>query len=422
MIKFILKGVFRDHHRSLFPVLIVTIGVTLTIIAQAWVNGVFSDMIEFNARFKTGHVRILTKGYAENLDQLPNDYALLEIDSLISRLQKDYPQVTWARRTQFGGLIDIPDESGETRIQGPALGLALDILSKNSLEIQRLNLKNAIKQGRLPTQQGEILLSEQFAQKLGVQPGDIATLITATMYGSMAISNYVLSGTVEFGTKAMDKGAVIMDITDAQILLNMENGTGELLGYLPSQYDPKKATQLQQSFTQKYSVAKDETGLVMLTIKDDEFLGGYLEIIDTMAGAMIFIFLLIMSVVLWNSGLLGALRRYGEVGVRLAIGESKNHVYESLILESLAVGIIGSVIGTGFGLLLASLLEKGIDVGDMMQNSTIMMQSVFRGKITPATYYIGFVPGIFSTMMGTILSGIGIYKRQTAQLFKELEA
>jgi len=50
-----------------------------------------------------------------------------------------------------------------------------------------------------------------------------------------------------------------------------------------------------------------------------------------------------------------------------------------------------------------------------------MFPSVLRASISSETFYIGFFPGLFSTVLGTALSGIGIYKRQTAQLFKELE-
>jgi putative ABC transport system permease protein len=58
----------------------------------------------------------------------------------------------------------------------------------------------------------------------------------------------------------------------------------------------------------------------------------------------------------------------------------------------------------------------------MMKNATIMMPTVFKARITPETWFIGFIPGVLSTLIGTMLSGIGIYKRQTAQLFKELES
>jgi len=50
-----------------------------------------------------------------------------------------------------------------------------------------------------------------------------------------------------------------------------------------------------------------------------------------------------------------------------------------------------------------------------------MIPSVFRAKIDSPAYYLGFIPGLFSVVLGTMLSGIGIYKRKTASLFKELE-
>ena len=42
-------------------------------------------------------------------------------------------------------------------------------------------------------------------------------------------------------------------------------------------------------------------------------------------------------------------------------------------------------------------------------------------SVTPLSFVIGFFPGMLATFFGTAISGIGIYKRQTSQLFKELE-
>ncbi len=50
-----------------------------------------------------------------------------------------------------------------------------------------------------------------------------------------------------------------------------------------------------------------------------------------------------------------------------------------------------------------------------------MISNIIRAKITPATLVIGFIPGLISTVVGALLAGAGIYKRQTAKLFKELE-
>ena len=35
------------------------------------------DTIEMNAKFSNGHVKVMTKAYAENMSQIPNDLALI---------------------------------------------------------------------------------------------------------------------------------------------------------------------------------------------------------------------------------------------------------------------------------------------------------------------------------------------------------
>lgn len=423
MIKFILKGILRDRHRSLFPVLTVTLGVMLTVLAYCWITGVLGDMVDYNARFLTGHVKVTSRAFAENIDQVPNDLALLGVDSLIQNLRTDYPDITWVKRIRFGGLLDVPDENGETRAQGPAIGFALDLLSGDKSEIKRFNIKKALIKGHLPEAKREILISDEFADKLDVGPGDKITLISSTMYGEMTLQNFIISGTVHFGMKILDRGAMIADIGDIETVLDMEDACGEILGFFKSgMYDDVRAEKLAHDFNEKYSKTDDEFSPVMLTLADQNDMASMLMFMKNIIGIISSVFILAMSIVLWNAGLLGGLRRFGEIGIRLAIGEHKGHVYRSMIAESVLIGIFGSVLGTAVGLGFAWLLQTyGIDVGEMMKNTTMMMPTVYRAHITSTAYYIGFIPGILSTVLGTSLSGIGIYKRKTAQLFKELE-
>lgn len=424
MIRFLLKGLLRDKHRSLLPVIVVSLGVMLTVVIHTWVTGVMGDMIDINARFTTGHVKIMSRAYAENINQLPNDLALLGADSLITRVHKQFPNIHWVQRIKFGGLLDIPDSSGETKSQGPAFGMAIDLLTRGSREIERMNIKKSLFRGKMPSKSGEILISDEFANKLGVGPGDPATLISSTMYGSMAMENFIISGTVNFGIGAMDRGSIIMDIRDAQTVLNMGDAAGEILGYFSDNlYHDERAIEITNRFNSAYAKTDNEFAPVMKTLKQQNDLA---DLIDYMAGMIaIFIsfFIFAMSIVLWNAGLIAGLRRYGEVGVRLAIGEYKGHIYRSMIIESILVGLSGSIIGTTIGLLISYYLQTvGFDVSGMIKNATMMLPNVYRANITAPAFYLGFIPGLFSTVLGTALSGIGIYRRQTAQLFKELEA
>ncbi len=423
MIKFLLKGILRDRQRSLFPILIVTCGVLLTVVLHCWLTGIMGEMFDLNARFTTGHVKVMTRAYAENADQMPNDLALLGADELLKKLQQQFPTITWVKRIQFGGLLDVPDEHGETKAQGPAFGLAVDLFYKNTSEIHRLNINEALTQGQLPQKSGEILISDDFAKKLGVQPGAVVTLLSSTMYGSMALQNFTIAGMIRFGVEAMDRGAIIMDISDAQSVLDMNDAASEILGYFPDvTYDDVKSAAVEQAFNAKYANSKDEFAPMMMRLKAQSDLASYFDYVNSFKGIAISIFVFAMSLVLWNAGLLGGLRRYGEVGLRLAIGEPKGHVYRSMIYESVLIGIIGSFFGTLIGLGFAYYLQtKGINISGMMQGATLMMPSVMRAQITAPAYAIGFLPGLISTVLGTMLSGIGIYKRKTAQLFKELE-
>jgi len=424
MIKFLVTGLLRDRQRSLFPILIVTIGVWITVFFHAYLTGVMGELVDSTARFSTGHVKVMSRAYAENEDQKPNDLALIGVDQIMADLKQQYPNMTWAKRIQFGGLLDIPDETGETRSQGPVVGMGVDLLSPGSSEIEILNIEQAVVSGRMPQNPGEILIGDNLSQKLEVKLGETATLLTSTMYGSMSMYNFTVVGTIRFGVLAMDRGAMIADITDIQQALDMVDASGEILGYLENRaYNDEQAAMIVNRFNADYIGVDDEFAPVMGKLKELSNLSDYLGIVDNFSGILIFVFVLIMSIVLWNAGLMGGLRRYGEVGIRLAIGEHKGHVYRSMIYESIFIGLVGSVFGTVLGLACAFWLQtQGIDISSLMKNVNMMFPAVLRAEITHETYYIGFFPGLLSTVLGTSLSGIGIYKRQTAQLFKELEA
>lgn len=424
MIRFLLKGLLRDRNRSVLPVIVVALGVILTVVAHAWITGVMQGSIEFNAQFSTGHVKIMTNAYWENKSQNPNDLALLNVENLKSELHKRYPDMVWAERIIFGGLIDAPDENGETKAQGPASGFGIDLLSGDRDEIERFNIEKALKKGHLPQKSNEILISNEFFKKLDINIGAPVTLISSTMYGGMAIHNFTVAGTVEFGNIVMDRGCIIADINDVRRALNMENATGELLGFfIDSDFNQQRADSVISDFNAKFNKPDDEFSPVMCSLRDQNNMAVFVDFADAMAGFISLIFIFAMSLVLWNAGLLSGLRRYGEFGVRLAIGEEKPHLYKTVIYESLMVGIIGSVIGTAIGILLALWLQNtGIDISNMMKEATLMMPTVMRAKVTTESYYLGFIPGVISTTIGSALAGIGIFKRKTAQLFKELES
>ena len=420
MLKFLAKGLMRDRTRSFFPILIIAAGVMLTVLFYSWINGYAMMLIAENARFETGHVKIVTRAYNEMIDQKPYDLGLMNVNEKIEVLASEYPHMHWQPRIYFGGLLDLPDEKGETLSQGEVIGFGVDLFT-DSYERDLLNLEEALSKGNLPSKQGEILVSQEIAEKLGININDKVTIIGSTMYGSMAMYNFTVSGMVRFGIQAMDRGAVIVDIADVRLFLDMEDSASEILGFLPK-YNEDTTFEISAEFNEAYSNEDDEFSEIMLPLRTQGQMEFLLSAMDERMGMFIFMFIFVMSLVLWNSGLMNGIRRYGEIGVRLAIGESKGHIYRSLILESFLIGIAATIIGTAIGLVFSYFLQYyGIDISSLMRDAKVIMSATMRAQVTTESYFIGFIPGVIASVTGAVISGIGIYRRNTAQLFKELE-
>ncbi|HNX38147.1 MAG TPA: FtsX-like permease family protein [Candidatus Cloacimonadota bacterium] len=421
MLKFLIKGVFRDRSRFLFPIIIVSAGVMLIVFGLGFMNGYIESMIRENAKFDTGHVKIMTKAYSELSNLKPYDLGMLDIQADFQRWRKEYPGLDWVQRINFGGIVDIADSTGNSLAQGQVAGFAVDLLH-GKLERDFLHLDKALIKGRIPSQSGEVLLSDRAFKELNISLNDSITLMSSTVYGSMAMASFRVVGTVSFGVEALDKGGLIADMTDIQRFLDMEGGCSEILGlYKNGIYNDKQARELARGFNTKYS-GKDEFSPVMLAMSEQGNMGYTLRLMRSAFGYIVAIFILIMGIVLWNSGLMNGIRRYGEIGVRLAIGEEKRHIYTSLLLEALAVGVVGSALGCLIGLGFSYYLSlHGLDMSYYTRNTSILTENVIYPYTTLKTILYGIAPGILSTLLGSSLAGIAVFRRQTSQLFKELE-
>ncbi|MCF7922220.1 MAG: FtsX-like permease family protein [Candidatus Marinimicrobia bacterium] len=442
MFRFLMKGMLRDKHRCLMPTIVVTLGVFLTVGMFAYMKGVMGDMLNNTSRLESGHVKITSLAYRSEIDLLPNDLAMEDGPGMLAMLRQNYPDVSWSERIKFGGLLDAFDENRETRAQLGVGGIGIDLFGPDAADRERWNLQSGLRSGTLPQQPGDILMAEKLAGNMGVAVGEEVTLISATVNGSMSLQNFRVAGFIEFGIPPMDRSMILADLNDVKRMLDMGDWSSEILGYFPiPYYDDALAEALRDTFnvvhsdpvfmandTLTFSANLDHDASIdrfapyMMSMLDDSNMRDYYTYVDKAGSIISFVMIFAMGIVLWNTGLMGAIRRYAEMGLRLAVGESKGHVYRSLLVESIGIGVVGTVLGTIMGLGLGLYLQEvGLNMGDMMKDSTMMMPTIIRARITPTAFYIGFFPGVIATLLGAGLSGLRIYKRDTASLFKELE-
>tara|TARA_B100001079_G_C16384897_1_gene503896 strand:+ start:438 stop:1892 length:1455 start_codon:yes stop_codon:yes gene_type:complete len=484
MIRFLAKGLVRDRSRSLFPLLAIIITVTLVIFGIGFMEGAMNNFLQSTAVISSGHVKVVTKAYKKESNQLPNDLALFDIENIIQTLSDMYPDYFWTPRITFGGLLDVPDENGETKEQAPVFALGIDFFSEKSRQVEIWELEKCLISGRLPKDRDDALVSTKLAKQLGIGSGSSITLIGSTMDNAFTTYNFNVVGTFNLYKGQTDRQMMLVDISGARQALDMEDAASEILGYHNSlYYHDEEAVTIRKHFNITYSdsiaqVLRNEESKdilsymngwneintieksklpqqrsnalfdnqmydnseewgelsvedpsiytpTMVALRDGSQLATMVDFSNVALGVMAGIFLVIVMIVLWNMGLMNGLRRYGEIGLRLAIGESKGQVYRSMVNEAVLIGFVGTLIGTIFGISLTYYVQEfGIDYSEAVNqiSGTMVVPNVFYAKVTPELYYIGFIPGVLATVLGTMLAGLAIYKREMSQLFKELEA
>ena len=424
MVGFLAKGLARDRSRSMFPILVITIGIAIVVLMEAYIAGALGTMYRSTAKFTTGHVKIQTRAAVEENVMGAADLSLLGNDALLLKLKTEAPDMSFYERIYFGALMDVPDEKGETKYQSTSMITAIDLLSEKN-EIVNMNIAKSLKDGRLPENSREILMGEVFFDNIGLKLGDSLTLIGGDIDGGMAVGNYTVVGTVRFGIIAFDRTSLIMDLAGAQEFLAMPDGATEIYGfYNDDKYMYHRPEAFSKAFNEKYSKVEDEFSPQMRMLEEQNNLEDVMVIYANITGYVNSMFVLIMAIVLWNTGLMSGIRRYAEMGVRLAMGESKWHVYRTLLIEAVLVGIAGTIVGTVVGIVPAYFLQEiGFNISEMMGGAqmSIIFEDRIRAQVTASTFYAGFVPGIMAPLLGALIAGIGIFRRDTSRLFVELE-
>ena len=88
MIKFLTKGLLRDRSRSLFPVLVITLTVTMVVFSIGFMKGTMNSLILDTAVILTGHEKVVTRAYSEESQLMPNEVALMDVIQMIENLEQ----------------------------------------------------------------------------------------------------------------------------------------------------------------------------------------------------------------------------------------------------------------------------------------------------------------------------------------------
>ena len=317
-----LKNLLRRKIRTLLTVLGISIGVAAIVALSALAAGL-----------ETGYNAMLTGSKADLILSQPNtfDISYSSIDESVGAELLAAPEVA-----EVSGMIQ-----GFTQAEGEPIFFVFGY-PKDSFILGRFQIVDGVDLNSREAQKARpksILLGSSAAEVLDKGVGD-----TLRITGSA----FRIVGIYQTGDIFEDSGA-ILDLSEAQALVGKPRQVSLF-------YIRLKDTSLNQRFIQRVERLYPDLSLSGIQEFADQqsmsdMLRGYVWAIGGLA-------IVIGGVGMMNAQLMSVMERTREIGVFRAVGWSKMRVMWLILGESIAVSIIGGVIGVGLGWLLLYLLSR----------------------------------------------------------------
>jgi len=202
-----------------------------------------------------------------------------------------------------------------------------------------------------------IVLGRGLAGDLGLKIGDWVVLSARTRYESQNADDFLISGLIDSSEPAINSSGVFVSFADAEDFLDLEGLRTEMSVRM------KGRTNLKDAMAESDGLAEAiRAGFPNLEAKSFGEVGRqFLEIAKMKskgAGVIILVILLISGVGIANTVLMSVYSRVREIGVLRAFGLKPKEIARLFLIEGGIIGLIGSLGGVAFGLLIVTYFVK----------------------------------------------------------------
>ncbi len=225
------------------------------------------------------------------------------------------------------------------------------------------DIERQIKSGELkfgPTRSSEpgVLIGRRLADKLSVLIGDVITVyglenIRETATGPIPpIRKYEVTGIFTTGMYEYDSNNMYAELATVQDLLSLDSTT--VSGIAVNVRDPWEADAVSDSLHARLSFPYYTNDWQELNAS----LFSALKLEKLAMALILFLIVLVAAFNIISTLIMVVADKTREIGILKSMGLTRASVLRIFVLQGLAIGLIGTVLGTGGGLALVTLLDK----------------------------------------------------------------
>lgn len=384
-LKLALRNVFRHRARSAATLIAIAVGVASLILAGGFVQDIFVQLGEAIIHSQTGHLQLTKQGYRAGKARAPEKYLLPQPDQLAAALEKEPGVARVSSRLSFSGMLN--NGKRDLGIIGEGIEPAREAKVGSYLRyVEGRALEDRDVAG--------IVVGQGVAKSMGLRIGDRVTLVISLAQGAVNTLDYELVGVFQSFSKEFDARAVRLPLASARELMDTA-GAHVLVVMLDKTEDTERiAGVLRARFA--------EQGLEITRWNElSDFYQKTIELYDRQFGVLRLIILLMVLLSAANSVNMTIFERTREFGTVLALGTPPRSVFQSVITESIIIGILGAILGMTIGCGLAWVISA---IGIPMPpppNANLGYTAIIR--IVPSEVAVAGVIGFVATCLAAIL-------------------
>jgi len=393
-----LRNLARNRWRSALTVGGIAVSVAFMVWILGFMEGWMGEMVRGATAVETGQVQIHTRAYADN----PRVYRSFPVtDDLLQRVRAVSDVVAVSPRVKLNGLIGHEQKSVVGRIFGVDPGM----------ESQATPIMDGVVEGKWLSQEvaaipgpREVVLGSGIARQLGVGLGDELVVFVEAADGSLGNDLLQVVGIVHTANTAIDRLTAYMHIDDARYMAALDGQAHELVvrtgNLLAARETAGRIARAIGAETRGVFDGTDETltstgdpviegsdnGDALLVRPWQEILPSIYQMLTISRKSNWITYLLIYLVAaigILNTQRMSALERKRELGVLMAVGMRPRRMFRMILTESLVLGSLGGLIGTGLGLAVTWYHSAaGLDLGMFTDQGEFTMMGIsFTGRI-----------------------------------------
>ena len=223
-------------------------------------------------------------------------------------------------------------------------------------------------------------------------------ILGTTQDGSISSVRATVVGILRRGSGLVDQ-QVLLPLSRVQYLVDLPEAATEVLVYGASH---EEAVPLAAAL-------EGSPALSELTIEawsEREPFKSLAGAVKGMQSVIVFVFVLLTSLGIWNTMTMSVLERTHEIGVLRAMGLSRLGTLGLFVGEAVAIAVLGGVAGVLVGLYPSWLLEqKGVHVGEKVASGGQFGETIY-GDLTLENVILVFCIGLVMALVGSFVPAL----------------